>query len=59
MNTIFLIPWKDIIGLRNVIAHEYGEIKIEKIWHVAKFDVPALLKELKKIKELKPYIKII
>jgi len=55
--TLCQIPWKDIIGLRNVIAHEYGEIKIEKIWYVAKFDVPVLLKELKKIKELKPYIK--
>ena len=26
------IPWKRIIGMRNIIAHEYGEILIERIW---------------------------
>ncbi|MCX7030544.1 MAG: DUF86 domain-containing protein [Spirochaetes bacterium] len=26
------IPWRKIIGQRNVLAHEYGEIKLERIW---------------------------
>ena len=26
------IPWKEIIGQRNVLAHEYGEINQERIW---------------------------
>lgn len=29
------IPWKGIIGQRNVLAHEYGEILVERIWLVA------------------------
>ena len=29
------IPWRSIIGLRNLLAHEYGEIKAEQIWIVA------------------------
>ena len=29
------IPWPQIIGQRNVLAHEYGEIKHERIWLVA------------------------
>lgn len=26
------IPWKQIIGLRNILAHEYGEIRYEILW---------------------------
>ena len=47
------IPWKEIIGLRNVIAHEYGELKIERIWRTVIKSVPELVKELSKIEELK------
>ena len=36
-------PWKSIIAQRNVIAHEYGEILIERIWIVASVNVPELL----------------
>lgn len=37
------IPWVQIIGLRNVIVHEYGDIDYEVIWQVATSDVPALI----------------
>jgi uncharacterized protein with HEPN domain len=36
------IPWKRIIGLRNILAHEYGEILVERIWRVAVENVPEL-----------------
>lgn len=39
------IPWKDIIGMRNIIVHEYSEVKIGKIWDTVKLDLP-LLKEI-------------
>ena len=26
------IPWKDIIGMRNIIAHEYGKVDFDEIW---------------------------
>lgn len=29
------IPWKNIIGQRNILIHEYGEIKNERVWAVA------------------------
>jgi uncharacterized protein with HEPN domain len=29
------IPWKLMVGLRNIIAHEYGEILVERIYRIA------------------------
>lgn len=41
------IPWRRIIGLRNILAHEYGEIKHEKMWDLAKRSVPELVNALR------------
>ena len=51
------IPWSSMIGLRNVIAHDYGDIVIEKIWYTIKNSLPVLKKELLKIQELKKILK--
>lgn len=40
------IPWTSIIGLRNVIAHEYGDIKYEKIWGICTNRLPVLIQQL-------------
>ena len=40
------ITWKGIIGQRNVLIHEYGEIKHERIWAVATNRIPELIKAL-------------
>ena len=45
------VPWIKIIGLRNILAHEYGEVKDEKIYLVAVRDIPFLVEQLKKILE--------
>lgn len=37
------IPWQNIIAQRNVLAHEYGEIKQELIWKVATVRIPELI----------------
>ncbi|MHB8779068.1 MAG: HepT-like ribonuclease domain-containing protein [Anaerolineales bacterium] len=41
------IEWAQIIGLRNILAHEYGEVKMDKIYLAATKAVPALLENLK------------
>jgi len=51
------ISWDKIRGLRNRLIHDYGNILIFRMWEISKKDVPILIKELKKIKELKGYIK--
>ena len=40
------IPWSGMVGQRNVLAHEYGEIKPERIWRVATERLPDLIRML-------------
>ena len=53
------IPWKNIIGLRNKLAHDYGEILAERIWKISKTSIQELLNELIKIKEIKEYMETV
>ena len=41
------IPWSKIIGLRNKIVHDYGEILTDRIWLIASRSIPELLEQLK------------
>ncbi len=41
------IPWRIIVAQRHVLAHEYGEIKHERIWRVVKQHLPQLIEQLK------------
>ena len=41
------IPWRQIIGQRNILIHEYGEIKQERIWKTVKENIPQLIEQLK------------
>jgi uncharacterized protein with HEPN domain len=42
------IPWRQIIGQRNVLIHEYGEIKQERIWKTVQENIPQLIELLKR-----------
>ena len=55
-NSITNVPWRNIIGLRNKLAHDYGEILAERIWTISKKSIQELMKELEKIEELTEYI---
>ena len=37
------IPWRPIQAQRHVLAHDYGEIKHERVWRVAETHVPELI----------------
>ncbi len=43
------IPWHEIYGLRNVIAHGYVKIKEERIWNVVQSDIPELQMKITRI----------
>ena len=43
------IPWKLIIGLRNIIAHEYGEILVDRIYKISKENISELKNNVSKL----------
>lgn len=42
-------PWKSIIGLRNIISHEYMDTDYEEIFNIIKEDIPVLLQVIEAI----------
>ncbi len=43
------IPWSKIIGMRNVLAHNYFEIDLELVWAVIEQDLPDLKQNIENI----------
>lgn len=48
------VPWSKIIGLRNIIAHEYGEVLQERLWRLIQQDVPELVEQLERLQSAEP-----
>lgn len=44
------IPWKSIIGLRNIIVHNYDDVNLKEIWQIVKHHLPETKKEIEQIK---------
>lgn len=40
------IPWRKIIGQRNVLVHEYDEIDDSRIWALTQNEIPSLLAQI-------------
>lgn len=45
------MPWKDIKGMRDWVAHGYHNIEITRIWQTAKKDIPSLNKYCESVLE--------
>ncbi|MFA7199756.1 MAG: HepT-like ribonuclease domain-containing protein [Methanoculleus sp.] len=40
------VPWKQVIGLRNILVHAYFRVDPEEVWAVVDRDIPALEEEV-------------
>ncbi|MEZ4672335.1 MAG: HepT-like ribonuclease domain-containing protein [Anaerolineae bacterium] len=40
------IPWKNIIGMRNRIIHDYNNVNLDIVWQVANRNLPELALQL-------------
>ncbi len=43
------VPWRDIIGMRNQLAHGYLGLDDDIVWHAVHNDVPILLRSLRRL----------
>jgi len=43
------MPWREIKGLRNFVAHQYGNLDIAELWNTVQEDIPTLQNYCKKI----------
>ena len=43
------IPWREIIGQRSILAHDYGDVSDERVWDTVTDRVPDLLRALERL----------
>jgi uncharacterized protein with HEPN domain len=44
------LPWKEMAGMRNRLIHAYFDINRDMVWNTVDREIPALLKELERIR---------
>ena len=43
------VPWRRVIGLRNVVVHEYFVVDVEIVWTVVRQSLPELKEALRRM----------
>lgn len=43
------VSWREIISMRNFIAHEYDKIDLDIVLDTVKYDIPSLKQQIQKI----------
>ena len=43
------IPWRQMIGMRNVVVHDYADVDLGLVWKTVHDDLPALTARLRRL----------
>jgi uncharacterized protein with HEPN domain len=46
------VPWREVIGQRNVVVHEYHRLDIDRIWSTVESDIPRLDDQISRIEQV-------
>lgn len=45
------VPWREMVAMRKVLAHDYFGIDVERVWVTVERDLPTLRDKIKRILE--------
>ena len=40
------LPWAEMVGIRNLLIHEYGDIDLDIVWDTLQIDLPPLIDDI-------------
>ncbi|MBW1863849.1 MAG: DUF86 domain-containing protein [Deltaproteobacteria bacterium] len=43
------LPWLEMVGMRNIMIHEYDDVDMVVVWDTVKKDIPSLVSVIEKI----------
>jgi len=43
------LPWNEMIGMRNLLIHEYDDVDMDILWKTVQIELPKLVKQLEAI----------
>ena len=43
------IPWREMIGMRNVVVHDHADVDLSLVWKTVRDDLPGLVERLNAI----------